>query len=128
MIALDSSVWIESWFDDAARARVGREIRRLGGDPEQVVVPVTVIYETCRWLIRHLGDEDVIDTLMASLRQHDLVGIDDRVAQRAALTSITTGLAHADAMILAAARTRHATLLTFDTDFEGIADVVVLPR
>jgi predicted nucleic acid-binding protein len=44
------------------------------------------------------------------------------------LTAAATGLAAADATILTATRSRHATLLTFDSDFAGIPDVVVLER
>lgn len=126
MIALDSSVWIQTWKREEVAARVRGEILARGGDPERVVVPATVAFETYRWLIRHLDDEDRIDAIASSLDRHDRVAIDPDVARRAALTSVTTGLAAADATILAASRARHATLLTFDADFAGIGDVVVL--
>lgn len=128
MIALDSSAWIEAWAVDGALARIRSEIEARGGDVNRIVVPATVVFEVCKYLIRQLDDEDEIAALMSSLEQHDRVAIDHSLAQRAALTSVTTGLAHADAMILAAARSRHATLLTFDADFAGIPDAVVLER
>jgi predicted nucleic acid-binding protein len=128
VIALDSSAWIERWVRPGASERILREIRGRGGDPARLVVPATVVFETERWLIRSLESEQLVDEYSAMLSQHDLVPIDDTLARYAALTSVATGLAHADAMILAAARSRHATLLTFDTDFAGIPDVVVLDR
>jgi predicted nucleic acid-binding protein len=128
VIALDSSVWIEMWRSDDVRQQVRREIERRQGDPARIVVPATVAYETHRWLIRSYDDEDVIDSIAGSMDRHDHVAIDSTLARRAAVTSVTTGLAAADATILAAARSRHAHLLTFDSDFEGIPDVTVLPR
>jgi predicted nucleic acid-binding protein len=128
VIALDSSAWIEAWERPEARAKILAAIVEHGGDPSRIVVPATVVFETYRWLLRHHDDEDEIDTLAASLEQQDHVAIDHDLARRAAVTSITTGLAAADATILAAARSRHAMLLTYDADFAGIPDVVVLER
>lgn len=128
MIALDSSVWIEMWKDGRVRDRVEAEVRGRGGDPDRVIVPATVAFETQRWLIREFDDEDLIDTIAGSMDRHQQVVIDARLARHAALTAITTGLAHADATILASARSRRAHLLTYDTDFAGIPDVTVLER
>lgn len=128
MIALDSSVWIEVWTDDACRARIQSEVLERGGDPARIVVPATVVHETYRWLLRNIDDERIVGLTANALAQHDQVSIDDTLARRAAHTSVTTGLAAADATILAAARSRHATLLTFDSGFEGTPDVVVLER
>lgn len=128
MIGLDSSVWIEFFKAPDLWPSLEREVLDRGGDPERLVVPATVAFETQRWLIRTVEDEGIVDALSALLDQHDQVAIDARIARRAALTSITTGLAAADATILAATRSRFATLLTFDRDFEGLEGAVVLDR
>lgn len=128
MIAYDSSVWIDRWTNPGLGESIDAIVRARGGDPARIVVPATVVYETERWLIRNVEDERLVDTLSALLDRHDHVSIDASLARAAALTSVTTGLAAADATILAATRSRHATLLTFDPDFAGIPDVVVLDR
>lgn len=128
MIAFDSSVWIEVWRDTDARDRMRTIVLERGGDPERIVVPAPVAFETYRWLVRHLDDEDEIDALAGTMDRHDHVATDMQLARRAAVTSLTTGLAAADATILAAARARRAHLLTYDTDFAGIPDVTVLER
>lgn len=128
MITLDSSVWIERWAHPTIGERIVREIVSRGGDPDRIIVPATVVFETERWLLRRLDDELLIDEYSAMLANHDVVPLDDSLARFAALTSVTTGLAAADATILAATRSRRATLLTFDADFAGIPDVVVLER
>ncbi len=128
MIALDSSVWIERWSVAGAADRIVDEIRSRGGDPRRIVVPATVVFEAERWLIRHVDDEMKIDECSAMLSKHDTVPIDASLARLAAFTSVTTGLAAADATILAAARSRNAMLLTFDADFAEIPDAVVLAR
>ena len=61
-----------------------------------------------------------------TMDRHDHVATDMQLARRTAVTSLTTGLAAADATILAAARSRRAHLLTYDSDFAGIPDVTVL--
>ena len=128
MIAFDSSVWIELWRDPACLGQVRAAAREHGGDPDQVIVPATAAYETQRWLIRNVDGEALIAALSATMDEHLHVGIDVELARRAAVVSIATGLAAADATILAAARSRQATLLTFDADFAGIPDVIVLER
>jgi predicted nucleic acid-binding protein len=125
-VALDSSVWIELWKRPDARERIDAAIEHHGGDVTRIVVPSTVVFETQRWLIRHVEQEHVIDGLAALVDEHELVPVDASIARLAALTSVTTGLAHADATILAATRSRHAHLLTFDADFAGLPDVTVL--
>ncbi|MCW2920272.1 MAG: hypothetical protein JWL76_146 [Thermoleophilia bacterium] len=127
-VALDSSVWIEVWKRPQARELVDATVAELGGDGTRLVVPAPVVFETQRWLIRNVEDERVIDGLAALVDEHEQVPIDASIARLAALTSVTTGLAHADATILAAARSRHVPLLTFDRDFDGIPDVTLLPR
>ena len=128
MIVLDSSVWIEGWKDASSVEVVDAQIHRLGGDPEQLLVPVTVVYETTRWLIRNLDHESDVAEHAASLDRHESIPIDAVLARGAALISVTTGLAAADATILAAARSRHAHLLTNDEDFAGIPNVTVVER
>ena len=128
MIAFDSSVWIEVWKRAEVRDQIRTIVVERGGDPERIVVPAPVAFETYRWLVRHLDDEDEIDALAGTMDRHDHVAMDMHLARLAAVTSITTGLAAADATILAAARSRHAHLLTYDSDFSGIPDVTVLPR
>ena len=127
-IALDSSVWIETWKSSRAAQAVLEQVEQLGGDPDRFVVPATVVHETYRWLLRNEEQDQRVAEHAAVLEPHDHVSIDAHLARRAAVTSVTTGLAHADATILAATRSRHAHLLTYDSDFEGIPDVTVLAR
>ncbi len=128
MIALDTSVWVELWERPGSYDEVAAAIRDNGGDPERVVVPTTVIFETYRWMIRNGEPEDQMDLLAGSMNEHEVVDLDSRLARTAAFTSVTTGLAAADATILATARSRRARLLTYDGDFAGIPDVTVLTR
>jgi uncharacterized protein len=126
VIVLDSSVWIERWRRPDARAGVDAALQALGMSEDPLLVPATVVFETRRWLIRNVDDVQRVDAISALLDAYESVPMDASIARLAALTSVTTGLAHADATILASARSRHATLLTYDTDFAGIADVLVL--
>jgi predicted nucleic acid-binding protein len=127
-VVLDSSAWIERWKRPELHRRIDDAIAQHAAADELLLVPATVVFETQRWLVRNVEQEHLVNGLAALVDQHELVPIDAHLARLAALTSVTTGLAHADATILAAARSRRAHLLTFDEDFAGIPDVTVLER
>src|SRR5690606_18161455 len=95
---------------------------------DALLVPATVIFEVRRWCYRiGLSDEE-IRIIGASLGTLDVVPMDGRIAARAANVAVTTGLAFADASILATTRAHFATLFTYDRDFAGLAGVVVLDK
>lgn len=124
-IVLDSTCWI-AWLTNDPRAdQVDSFLATLDPTVRQVV-PATVVYEVYRWILRNVDDSRVANNTMASLMEMGVVPVDESVAQSAAQISVVTGLAHADATILAASRSSRALLLTLDADFAGLPGAHVL--
>jgi toxin FitB len=74
---------------------------------------------------RDLSEERALKAISA-LRRATIAPVDESLALEAADVSLAHGLAMADSLVYATARRFGATLVTGDTDFEGLPDAVVL--
>ncbi len=74
---------------------------------------------------RDLSEERAIEAISA-LRRATIAPVDETLALEAADVSLAHGLAMADSLVYATARRFGATLVTGDTDFEGLPDAVVV--
>ena len=74
---------------------------------------------------RDLSEERALEAV-SSLRRARIVPVDESLALDAADESLTHGLAMADALVYATARRHGATLVSGDSDFEGLPDAVVI--
>lgn len=63
---------------------------------------------------------------MAVLRRATIAPVDEPLALEAADLSLAHGLAMADSLVYATTRRFRATLVTADTDFEGLPDTIVV--
>ena len=83
------------------------------------------IYEVYKVIRRDLSEERAVEAVSA-LRQATIVAVDEPLALQAADLSLAHGLAMADALVYATAQRFGATLVTGDTDFDGLPDTVVV--
>jgi predicted nucleic acid-binding protein len=74
---------------------------------------------------RDLSEERAVEAVSA-LRRATIAPVDESLALEAADVSLAHGLAMADSIVYATARRFRATLVTGDTDFEGLVDTVVI--
>lgn len=123
MIVIDSSGWIEFFTDGPLADDYAKKLRNLSS----VVTPVIVIYEVYKRLKRDLSEDDGIVAVSAMQRTR-VIALDQRIALAAADLSLEHGLAMADAIVLATARSINAELVTSDRDFERIDGVTYLPK
>ena len=123
MIVVDSSGWVEFFTDGPLADDYAKRLRTLSS----VLTPVIVLYEVYKRLKRDLSEDDAIVAVSAMQRTR-VVPIDGQIALTAADLSLEHGLAMADALILATARSFRAELVTSDVDFEGIPEVTYLPK
>jgi predicted nucleic acid-binding protein len=63
---------------------------------------------------------------VAALRRATIAPVDASLALEAADLSLAHGLPMADSLVYATARRHGATLVTADTDFQGLPDAVVV--
>jgi predicted nucleic acid-binding protein len=123
MVLVDTSAWIE-WLIGSPTGEALSE--RL---PEQSdwLVPTMVQLELAKWLTREVG-EDKADQVIAFTQVCQVIPLDTEIALAAADACRTHKLATADAIILATAQVRGATLLTCDAHFEGLPGVDFMPK
>ena len=123
MIVLDSSGWLE-YFADGPFAE---EFAAYLQEPEEVFTSTIALYAVYKWLKRERSEESAMHAVAAMKTTH-IVELSEEIALTAADLSLAHGLAMADALMLATARARGAPLMTTDSDFEGIPDVVVFSK
>jgi predicted nucleic acid-binding protein len=123
MILVDTSAWIEWLTGSPTGEKLAEHL------PEQAdwLVPTMVQLELAKWLVREVG-EDKADQVIAFTQVCQVVPLDTEIALEAAEACRTHKLATADAIVLATARARGASLLTCDGHFEGLPDVTLVPK
>ena len=115
---VDSSGWLE-YFTDGPNA--GSFAEPLSA-PDRLVVPTVSLYEVFRIVLRERGEDDAIRAA-ALMHQGREIPLSSALAIEAARLAHELGLAMADGIILATARSTGAVLWTQDADFEGLARV-----
>ena len=123
MNVIDSSVWIEYYYDGPNSDFFSAPIQ----DRESLVLPSICLYEVYKWVSRH-HSEEAARTVLADMQQGMLIALDSSLAVDAARLSLEFDLPLADSVILATARAYDAVLWTQDADFKGISGVRFRPR
>jgi uncharacterized protein with PIN domain len=122
---IDSSVWLEILSRGPLAAQCEKQFKALKAD--EIVVSAMTFYEVYRNLKKKFGDESAMN-LLGGLSGYQVIDVDRELALRAADLAHETGLAMADAMVLACAQQKGVPLLTLDNDFSKIEGVIVLRR
>lgn len=123
MIVVDSSGWIEFFVDGPHAAEFAARLR----NPANVITPTVAIYEVYKWVKRQRSEDDALDAV-ATMRKTTVADLTEEIALTAADLSLAHGLAMADAMMLAFARSYRAELITTDSIFESIRGAVVFSK
>jgi predicted nucleic acid-binding protein len=120
---VDSCGWLE-YLADGPNAEFFAEAIEA---TEELVVPVTSVYEVFKVVHRQRGEGDAI-MAVALMQQGSVVDLSIHLALQASRESIALGLSMAGSMILATARARSATLWTQDADFATVEGVRYVER
>jgi len=123
MVLVDTSAWIE-WLIGSP---TGEQLSERLPQQSDWLVPTMVQLELAKWLTREVG-EDKADQVIAFTQVCQVVPLDTEIALAAADACRMHKLATADAIILATAQARGATLLTCDAHFEGLPGVDFMPK
>lgn len=123
MRVVDTSAFVERFADTPMRD----QIDRLLPADEHWLVPTIVQFEIAKWLLRSSYARPIrlARSIVEPLR---VVPLTPEIASAAASIWDQYKLATADAIIYATARTHRADLLTCDRHFEGLPDVIYLPK
>lgn len=123
MNVVDSSAWLEYFGDGPNASEFAPAIENL----DELVVPALTLYEVFK-RTHQIADESVALDAAAVMMQGRVVELDAMLALDAARLSLDTGLAMADAVILATARADDAVLWTQDAHFDGLENVEFRPK
>ena len=123
MNVVDSSAWIEYLEDGPGADHFAPAIE----DRTTLLAPVIVLYEVFKQTFRTRGEKDAL-CVVAAMQQGQVIEISHSLALSAARLSRDHGLAMADSLIYAVARTQRATLWTQDADFQNLPGVRYLTK
>lgn len=115
---VDSSAWLEYFADGPNAADFATAIESTA----ELVVPSLTLFEVFKRTCQ-IADETTALAVVAIMLQGRIVDLTASLAVQAARVSLETGLAMADAIILATAREHEATLWTQDAHFRGLGNV-----
>lgn len=121
MILVDSSGWIEYLAD---RPKADAFAPYLEGR-ERLLISAIEVYEIYKVIRRDLSEESAIEAI-AALERAEIIPVDQSLALEAADLAVEHGLAMADAIIYATATRHGASIVTADTDFDGLPGAVVI--
>lgn len=123
MRVVDTSIIVERLTASSLRNRIEPYIPTL----EEWLVPTMVQFELAKWLFR-TASSNPMRLAEAMTERRQIVPLTSQIAAEAARAWDQYKLATADAIIYATARTHRADLLTCDRHFEGLPDVIYLPK
>ena len=123
MRLIDSSGWLEVFRGGPHADRVARYL----ADPADVLTPTIALYEVYKVLKRDASEEDALQAVAWMLRTK-VIPLSETLALESADSSLEHGLAMADAIVYATARSHGAELVTTDADLEGLPGVVFLSK
>lgn len=123
MRVVDTSAWIEWLIDTPVGKTVGRQLPEVS----QWVVPTIIQLELTKWLTREIGEEKA-DQIIAFTEKCVVVPLTTRIALLAADLSRMHQLATADAIVYATAREYGADLLTCDSHFKDLTQIMLISK
>jgi predicted nucleic acid-binding protein len=123
MNVVDSSAWLEYLGDGPNAGHFAKAIE----NPAALIVPSLSLFEVFKRTTILCGETQALKAI-ALMMQGQVVELNSTLALEAARLSIAEHLPLADSVILATARSHHATLWTQDAHFEGLPDVEYRPK
>jgi predicted nucleic acid-binding protein len=122
-VVVDSSAWIE-YFSGGQRAG---QVQGYLDKKSDLVIPTIVIFEVDRWIKKHLSEEAALK-YASQMNSPKMIPLSDSIAMHAADLSLEHELPLADSVVYATAFSLGAKLVTFDSDFKNLKDVILLEK
>ena len=123
LTVVDSSGWIEFFTDGPQANDFAPSIEA----PSLLIVPSLSLLEVFKWVLREHGESAAIQATALMQRGH-VVELSAQLALEAAQLGLAHHLPMAGSVILATARQHKARLLTMDSDFAELSDVVWIAK
>jgi predicted nucleic acid-binding protein len=122
MTVVDSCGWIEYLTDSSLAPQYEKYLQK----PEEVITPSLVMYEVYKKVKKEKGEELAL-SVVAQMEKTKVVTLDEEIALLAGDLSISHLLPLADAVVYGTAMREKAKVVTSDSHFKDLDDVVFLP-
>jgi len=122
MTVVDSCGWIEYLADSSLAPQYEKYLQK----PEELITPSLVMYEVYKKIKKEKGEELAL-SVVAQMEKTKVVTLDEEIALLAADLSIGHLLPLADAVVYGTAMREKAKVVTSDSHFKNLDDVVFLP-
>jgi predicted nucleic acid-binding protein len=116
---VDSSGWIEFFTNGPLATRYAPFLSA----EHEVLTPTIVVYEVYKLIKRERSEEEAL-VAVSLMQRTRIVPLSEMIALTAADLALEHGLAMADAIVYATARTEGVQVVTSDADFEGLPEVL----
>lgn len=123
MHLVDTCGWIE-WLSNG---KLQSSFSKYLKDTDHLIVPAIVQYELFKWVCREKDEACAFDIIGVTESAH-VMPIDTSIAVLAAKLSRQHRLAMADALVLASAQKKKATVITCDSHFKHLPEVTYFPK
>lgn len=123
MTLIDTSGWIE-WLTDGI---LSDSYTPYFEYVESILVPTSVQFELYKWVKREKGVQLALESI-ALTEQGNIRPLTTSISLLAADLSIENKLSFADSIIYATAQFNKCELVTSDSHFKGLPDVVYIPK
>ncbi len=119
---MDSSAWLSYFFATSTM------IKKIVESETVLYTSVISLFEIKRKLLRDGFNKNFKDVLGFVKARSIIINLDEAISQHAADISFSQKLHALDALIYSTAKTMNAQLVTADSDFENLGDVIVIRK
>jgi len=123
-VLIDSSGWIEYFMDGTKANKYAKYIEKAR--KKNYIIPSIVLYEVYKKIKKEVNEAKATEAIAYMIDATRVVELNERIAVKAAETSLELGLAMADAIIKATADLNNARIITSDQDFKELKNVEVI--
>jgi predicted nucleic acid-binding protein len=119
---IDSWAWIEFFQGSEA----GKVVKGYIDDDQDIIISTINLAEVYRWILRYYNDKVADEKRLAMKERCVLIDVDEEIAINAAKIKHNLKWGLGDSIVYATAKRESSKVLTGDSDFKGMADVIFL--
>jgi len=121
-VLVDSWAWIEYWSGGSHADQAALHIE----SKENAIVSTINLAEIYYWILLHYDEKTAEEKVITVRKRCFIIPVEEEIAIEAAKIKHKTRMALADSIILATAKKVKSKILTGDSDFRSLKDVLYI--
>jgi predicted nucleic acid-binding protein len=121
-VLIDSWAWIEYFQGSEA----GKAVKGYIDDDQEIIISTINLAEVYRWILRYYNEKTAEEKRLAMKERCILIDVDEEIAVNAAKIKHNLKWGLGDSIVYATAKRRGSKVVTGDSDFKGMEDVIFL--